>query len=42
MPHLASFFKEPLGVEEHSLFAQFRLLLDYVERAGRGEASGMA
>jgi myo-inositol-1-phosphate synthase len=38
MPHLASFFKEPLGVEEHSLFAQFRLLLDYVECVDRGEA----
>ncbi|MGC8660130.1 MAG: inositol-3-phosphate synthase [Desulfomonilaceae bacterium] len=29
MPHLASYFKDPIGAEEHSLHEQFRLLLDY-------------
>jgi myo-inositol-1-phosphate synthase len=29
MPHLASFFKAPLGVEEHALQDQFRMLIDY-------------
>lgn len=29
MPHLALFFKTPLGVEEYSLEAQYRMLLDY-------------
>jgi myo-inositol-1-phosphate synthase len=28
--HLASFFKSPLGVEEHDFFKQFALLEDYV------------
>jgi myo-inositol-1-phosphate synthase len=31
-PHLASFFKNPIGVAEQSLSAQFGLLLEYVER----------
>ena len=30
-PHLASFFKAPLGVDEHDLSRQFALLEDYVE-----------
>jgi myo-inositol-1-phosphate synthase len=29
MPHLASYFKAPLGVDEHRLYEQFRMLLDY-------------
>ena len=35
MPHLASFFKAPLGVDEHRLFEQFQMLLDYVDDAKR-------
>ena len=31
MPHLASFFKAPLGVEEHAFHDQFRMLIDYAE-----------
>jgi myo-inositol-1-phosphate synthase len=31
MPHLASFFKAPLGVDEHRLFEQFQMLLNYVD-----------
>jgi myo-inositol-1-phosphate synthase len=31
MPHLASYFKDPLGVSEHRLYHQFRMLTDYVE-----------
>lgn len=30
MPHLALFFKAPIGVEEHRLYEQYRMLLDYV------------
>lgn len=29
LPHLACFFKTPIGVEEHDFFRQFRALLDY-------------
>jgi len=29
MPHLASYFKEPLGVDEYRLQQQFEMLLDY-------------
>jgi myo-inositol-1-phosphate synthase len=32
MPHLASFFKAPLGVEEYRLYEQYRMLLDYARR----------
>ncbi len=32
MTHLACFFKDPLGVTEHSFVEQFRLLTDYVAR----------
>src|SRR5438093_3854810 len=35
MTHLASFFKDPLGVTEHSFAEQFRLLTDYVARHAR-------
>jgi myo-inositol-1-phosphate synthase len=31
MPHLASFFKAPIGVEEYAMHDQFRMLLDYAE-----------
>lgn len=33
MPHLASYFKNPLGVAEHRLNEQFDMLQDYAERA---------
>jgi myo-inositol-1-phosphate synthase len=33
MPHLACFFKKPLGVDEHDLHAQWQLLADYAARA---------
>lgn len=32
MRHLACFFKDPLGVEEHSFPQQFAMLIDYVRR----------
>jgi myo-inositol-1-phosphate synthase len=32
MPHLASYFKAPVGVEEYSLHEQFRMLMKYVKR----------
>jgi myo-inositol-1-phosphate synthase len=31
-PHLASFFKDPLGVDKHGLAHQFEMLSEYVER----------
>lgn len=33
LTHLASFFKNPLGVEEQNFHRQFQLLLDYAENA---------
>jgi myo-inositol-1-phosphate synthase len=33
MPHLASFFKAPIGVSEHRFSEQLRMLSDYVNRA---------
>jgi myo-inositol-1-phosphate synthase len=33
MPHLASYFKAPLGVEEHRLYEQFQMLLRYAHAA---------
>jgi myo-inositol-1-phosphate synthase len=36
MPHLACFFKDPLGVGVHAFPEQMRMLLEYVERHGRG------
>jgi myo-inositol-1-phosphate synthase len=37
MPHLACFFKQPFGVQEHDLHVQWRMLLAYLDtvRAGR-------
>lgn len=35
MPHLACYFKEPLGSQQHGLYEQFRMLLDYVARSER-------
>jgi myo-inositol-1-phosphate synthase len=32
MPHLASFFKDPMGTREHALWSQFQALLRYTER----------
>ncbi|MDA8408677.1 MAG: inositol-3-phosphate synthase [Deltaproteobacteria bacterium] len=32
MPHLASYFKDPIGVDEHGLHQQFDMLIDYVEK----------
>ena len=29
MPHLASFFKAPVGVEKHALHEQYAMLTDY-------------
>jgi myo-inositol-1-phosphate synthase len=41
MPHLACFFKDPMGVNVHAFPEQVRMLLDYVERHARnGRASG--
>jgi myo-inositol-1-phosphate synthase len=31
MPHLALFFKAPIGVDEHRLYEQYRMLIDYVK-----------
>jgi len=36
MPHLACFFKAPLGADEHRLSEQFRLLQDYAENIRQG------
>ena len=35
MTHLASYFKDPLGVTEHRLSGQHEMLMDYVSIAGR-------
>jgi myo-inositol-1-phosphate synthase len=32
MYHLASYFKAPMGVDEHRLYEQFQMLVDYAER----------
>ncbi len=32
MKHLACFFKDPLGVNEHRLYEQFRMLQDYADQ----------
>ncbi len=39
MTHLASFFKAPLGVEEHALNDQFRMLTDYANKLRGGKAA---
>jgi myo-inositol-1-phosphate synthase len=36
MPQLACFFKSPLGVGEHRLYEQFRMLVDYATLAAPG------
>lgn len=38
MPHLASFFKAPLGVRAHALHEQVQLLTDYVRKVKEGRA----
>ena len=38
-PHLASFFKSPIAVEEHDLSRQFDRLYDYVERHAADRAT---
>lgn len=35
MPHLASYFKDPIGVDEHSLHEQFQMLLEYAGNPGK-------
>jgi myo-inositol-1-phosphate synthase len=40
MTHLASFFKDPMGVSVHSFTDQFRLLLQYVEHHTRAPRHG--
>lgn len=40
MPHLACFFKDPLGVSVHAFTEQMRMLFDYVARHTRGAKSG--
>ena len=35
-PHLSSFFKDPLGVDDHDLSRQFEMLYEYAERHGDG------
>jgi len=35
---LASFFKSPMGVEEHSFYRQYQMLLHWAEQLGRGAA----
>ncbi len=39
MPHLASYFKAPLGVDEHRLYRQYEFLVAYA-RAAASEAAG--
>jgi myo-inositol-1-phosphate synthase len=33
MPHLACYFKDPVGVSEHRLYEQFQMLADYAKQA---------
>ena len=40
MPHLASFFKDPLGVNVHAFTEQIRMLVEYVERHTKGARPG--
>ncbi len=39
MPHLASFFKAPIGVKMHSLPEQFRMLTDYAQYVRNGRSN---
>ena len=41
MRHLACFFKDPLEVDEHGLYEQFQLLLEYASRAAGGSSSAV-
>lgn len=40
MSHLACFFKDPIGVKEHSFESQWAMLLEYMERHRRSECGG--
>ncbi|MBI5644448.1 MAG: inositol-3-phosphate synthase [Deltaproteobacteria bacterium] len=40
MTHLASFFKAPAGVNEHRLYEQYQMLLDYLNNARSGMVEG--
>jgi myo-inositol-1-phosphate synthase len=40
MPHLACFFKSPMGVTDHAFSDQFHALLDYVDRYGAKTGNG--
>jgi len=40
MPHLASYFKAPLGVDAFGLFEQYGMLVEYVDRVRRDLESG--
>jgi hypothetical protein len=40
MPHLACFFKDPLGVGVHAFTDQVRMLFDYVARHAGGGRNG--
>jgi myo-inositol-1-phosphate synthase len=42
MPHLACYFKDPLGAAEHRLYEQFQMLTDYAEHAKAAAALGRA
>lgn len=39
MHHLASYFKDPLGVDEHRLYEQFQMLMDYVQEAEKTDSA---
>jgi myo-inositol-1-phosphate synthase len=40
MPHLASFFKAPVGVEKYGLHDQFQMLADYAENLSKERSQG--
>jgi len=40
MPHLACFFKDPMGVKVHAFTEQVRMLFDYAERHARAAKPG--
>jgi myo-inositol-1-phosphate synthase len=40
MPHLACFFKDPIGISTHAFHDQVRLLLEYVWRHSKAEKKG--
>jgi myo-inositol-1-phosphate synthase len=41
MRHLACFFKDPLEVNEHGLYEQFQLLMEYASRVAGGSSSAV-